>query len=356
MWNTQLPGTEREITRWAVKMLGERLPAAWRLDEIGHQGRWKNLRPDAVIRLRGPDGMKAEIVLEIKRRIDPKDVVGVVAQARSIAGGRPILVGAVFLSPRTRERLRQEQVGYVDATGNVWLILDRPAVYIETMGMEKDPQSESRSLSSLKGRAAGRVVRALCDYKPPYGVRELADRSRTALASISRVVALLDQEAMIGRNAKGRITDVDIDAVIRRWTQDYSLLQSNSTENFLEPRNFKTLTEKLRGFQGKYAVTGSLAAVAKIRAAEPRLAVVYVEELTTAAKSLGLKSIDAGTNVILARPFDSVVYERGSTVDGVYYAAPSQVAADLLTSPGRGPSDGEELIGWMKENPDAWRT
>lgn len=41
--------------------------------------------------------------------------------------------------------------------------------------------------------------------------------------------------------------------------------------------------------------------------------------------------------------------------DGVWYAAPSQVAADLLTSPGRGPAEGEELIGWMMSNEDKWR-
>ena len=40
---------------------------------------------------------------------------------------------------------------------------------------------------------------------------------------------------------------------------------------------------------------------------------------------------------------------------GVWYAAPSQVAADLLTSPGRGPAEGEELIQWMQANEEAWR-
>lgn len=41
--------------------------------------------------------------------------------------------------------------------------------------------------------------------------------------------------------------------------------------------------------------------------------------------------------------------------DGVWYAAPSQIAADLLTSPGRGPAEGEELIEWMFAHEGAWR-
>jgi hypothetical protein len=47
---------------------------------------------------------------------------------------------------------------------------------------------------------------------------------------------------------------------------------------------------------------------------------------------------------IVAEPFDRVVFERTSTRDGLVYAAPSQLAADLLTSPGRGPAEAEALL------------
>jgi len=60
--------------------------------------------------------------------------------------------------------------------------------------------------------------------------------------------------------------------------------------------------------------------------------------------------------VILAEPFDPVVYERNRELDGITYAAPRQNAADLLTSPGRGPSEAEELMEWMARNEDAWRS
>ena len=53
--------------------------------------------------------------------------------------------------------------------------------------------------------------------------------------------------------------------------------------------------------------------------------------------------------------FDPVVFARTWTEEGVSFAALSQVAADLLGSPGRGPAEGEELIAWMGKHPDAWR-
>jgi hypothetical protein len=58
----------------------------------------------------------------------------------------------------------------------------------------------------------------------------------------------------------------------------------------------------------------------------------------------------------LLTPFDDVVFERTSTKNGVTIAAISQVAADLLTSPGRGPNEAAALMQWMQENEDAWRT
>ena len=39
----------------------------------------------------------------------------------------------------------------------------------------------------------------------------------------------------------------------------------------------------------------------------------------------------------------------------VRYVALSQVAADLLTSPGRGPAEAESLLEWMRANETEWR-
>jgi len=59
--------------------------------------------------------------------------------------------------------------------------------------------------------------------------------------------------------------------------------------------------------------------------------------------------------VLLVEPFDSVVFDRTSLDDGLRYVAPSQAAADLLTSSGRGPEEAEALIEWMLSHEEAWR-
>ena len=49
------------------------------------------------------------------------------------------------------------------------------------------------------------------------------------------------------------------------------------------------------------------------------------------------------------------MFERTLLRDELVTASPTQVAVDLLTGPGREPSEGEELLEWMKENEDVWR-
>ncbi len=78
--------------------------------------------------------------------------------------------------------------------------------------------------------------------------------------------------------------------------------------------------------------------------------------MAEAADHLGLRETEAGANVVLLEPFDPVVFERATMRHGLRCVAASQLAVDLLTGPGREPSQGEEILKWMKENEDAWQT
>ena len=123
----------------------------------------------------------------------------------------------------------------------------------------------------------------------------------------------------------------------------------------LEPRGLSNLFEKLSDADFSYAVTGSFAANRYAPLAEPRLAAIYAGDPSDAMKRLGLRPADAGANVVIGQPFDPVVFDRTECDAGVTYARVTQVAADLMTGPGRGPAEGEGLIEWMESNEEAWR-
>ncbi|MEO9048345.1 MAG: hypothetical protein ABI334_01865 [Candidatus Dormiibacterota bacterium] len=265
-------------------------------------------------------------------------------------------MAAPFLGPRTREVISEEAEGYGDATGNLRLRLDRPALFVEVTGAESNPWREGEEpLRTLKGPGAGRVVRALCEIAPPYGVRQLAKLSAAPASTTSRVLALLDREALLTRDEKARIVSVDWQKTIRRWAQDYSLTRSNRVATYIEPRGLPALLGKLREAKFTYSVSGSLAAAARAPITAARLGVVYVADVTLAAERLRLRQADSGANVMIAEPFDRVVFDRTWMTNGVTYAGLAQVAVDLLTGPGRGSAEGEELLRWMEANLRAWR-
>jgi hypothetical protein len=355
-----IPNSDNRLISQAVEKLEAFLPGAWRTSvEFERAGRDRGF--DALLEVCAPDGACGTLILEMKNRVEPKDVSRIADQltlyGRSPDGeeAKPVLV-APFLSPRTRERLEERGVGYVDLTGNIRIALERPALFVRASGAERDPRREERPARTLKGAKAGRAVRALCDFAPPIGVRELAGRARIDPGYASRVLTLLEREDLIQRERRGPVTDVDWQALIRRWTQDYSLFGSNRTASYLEPRGLGSLLGKLRDSDLRYAATGSLGSASIAPVAPARLAVLFVDDAEEAAEHLGLRPAEAGANVILAEPFDPVVYERTREQEGISYVALSQNAADLLTSPGRGPNEAEELMDWMARNEDAWRS
>jgi hypothetical protein len=312
-------------------------------------------RDPEQVALTAPNGRRAALTVISGRALNPKEVSGLLREARPDA----LIFMAPFLSPRARELIADAGASYADASGNLRVVTADPAVFLESQGAERDPDRQPRTLRSLKGAVAGRVVRALCDFVPPFGVRTLAKCSATPLGTVSRVVSFLEEEALLTRDQKKVVTAVDWPALLRRWVTDYSVTGSNVARSYLEPRGLAALAKKIPSL-ARYAVTGSLAA---ITVAPARLAMIYVEDSDEAAQALGLVPTEAGTNVLLLEPYDDVVFERtqaqpfgaAQTPVSIIAAALSQVAADLMTSPGRGPQEAEALIERMKETEHAWR-
>ncbi len=151
------------------------------------------------------------------------------------------------------------------------------------------------------------------------------------------------------------ITSVDWAALLRRWSEQYSPLKSGRVAWFLAPRGLAPVVDKLKTLRSGYVVSGSWAANLYAPVAPARLLLCYADDVQKLAQTLELRQVDAGMNVALVRPFDQIVSERTSKRDRLTVAALTQVAVDLLTSPGRGPNEAEALMEWMQENESAWR-
>jgi hypothetical protein len=263
----------------------------------------------------------------------------------------PGVVVAPFLSRSTRDRLRAENVNFLDLTGNVRLVLSRPGLYVETQGAEQDPSPKRPPGRSLRGAKAARIVRALCDFPPPFPISKLADQAKVDISYASRLVEWLSREALLERRPRGPVESVDTAALIRRWAQDYAVLTSNDARSYLDPRGVEHVVRALSegAIRGDYALTGSVAANRIAPIAPARLAMLYVDDVESAAAALKVRPAEAGANVMLLTPFDDVVFERTWNDRSLRIVAVSQVAVDLLTSPGRAPSEAEAILEQLAE-------
>lgn len=360
-----LPSAQ-QLYMWFPDRLRERLPSSWSVRVFPEQIA-ADTRLDMLLLISDPNDVTAQIVIEIKRTVSPRDVVTLVAQLKNaLLENKPAMVVAPFIGPRAQGLLAASDINYLDTTGSLRLQLDRPALYIAEQGALHNPWTEDIARQSLRGPAAGRIVRALCDFRPPYGARELAERSQTPPGTVSKILGLLDHEALVQRVGRGKyrgeIVAVDWAALLRRWTQDYRFETTNRTATYLDPRGLDAFFTKLRDVdqvnnptESRYAVTGSFASSYYAPIVEPRLAAMYVPDLENSVARLGLRPAERGANVLIAEPFDPVVFTRVTERDGITYSALSQVAADLLTSPGRGTQEGAALLAWMEEHEDDWR-
>ncbi len=359
-----IPAPERDsdLVRRAVTLLRERLPGSWEM-QVDEQPEAPDRGLDAIVRVASPDGQQIALVIEAKRLLSTRDVPIVLERLQfalaSAGRGEPAipLIVARYLAPATRQRIAAAGAGYIDATGNMQIRGDLPALFVADRGADRDPwRGRGRPRDSLAGGPAARVVRALIDFAPPYSVPELVERSGASTGTAYRVVELLENEDLLTRQAYGPISDVRWQPVLMRWSEDYGLAQSNPVTTYLEPRGLQALTKRLRAVGDlAYVLTGSLAAERLVAYAPARLAMLYVDDPDRAVETLGLRETTSGANVVLAAAKDSFVFDRSETADDLRVAAASQVAVDLLSGPGRNPSEATALLDWMEANEPAWR-
>jgi len=295
--------------------------------------------------------------LATKLSVEGRDVPSLAQSFEQGERGDAPVVFARYLSPSVRKRLEDAGISYVDSTGNVLFRVRNPMVYVRSDGADSDPwRGQGRPLATLKGAPAAKVVRAMLDYSSPQSISTLLERSEASTGSLYRVIEHLTKEGIIWREGSGGIVLPEWQPLLRAWSEDYGFIRSNSVTRWIAPRGLDVLARSIAAGEGpSYAVTGTLAAEKWEAYAPARSALIYVEDARAASKLWGLREADAGANVLLAEPGSDTVFQRRESYRDLRIAAPAQVAVDLLTGPGRSPTEAEELIAWMERNERIWR-
>jgi len=333
---------DKKVLDKTAEILADRLPPGWRVESRSVSGPL-----EASLVFTSSEGRSRNVPVAIRRRINPRT-------ARQLPRLSSLMVVAPYLSKSVRAALEDLGVSYADVTGNSRVVLDEPGLFVVASGAQSNPQPDKRRLS-LRGVKAGHVVRALAASIPPLGVRELAQRAGADPGYVSRLLTLLDGEALVDRTSGGRVDQVDWRGLLARWATDAPLSSRAEESTWIAPRGLKSVFEHLKSAPLLYLVTGSAATSGVAQVAPTRLLSVYVDDPVAAGEVLGLRRADAGANVVLLEPRDDVIFEVTVDLDGVRQAPWTVVAADLMTGPGRSPAEADALLDWMDDHEEQWR-
>lgn len=351
--------TTADVGRIVAGLVRARLPESWRVAEAFEPSEGP-LWPDLEIEIQAPDGRLARLVVEVKGVVERRDVAHIDDQVRRMAtdtGATPV-VAARYLSSSVRQALEYVGLSYVDATGNMRIVVDSPAVFISDQGEGRDPWRRGRPPGTLKGEPASRIVRALLDHRRDWRVRDLISTSGASSGATYRVLEYLQREDLVLKEGD-RYKVQGWERLLREWSADASFQAVNRVATFIEPRGVDYFLDKLpKSTSFPVAVTGSVAAKEWAAYAPAKAVYVYVSSIQEAAEQWRLRPNATAPNVILLEPRTADAVPFVNTVSsgaGYPVAAPPQVAADLLNGPGREPVEGEYLIEWLKVNERQWR-
>lgn len=336
-----MSGSDNTIVAGVSRVLQDRLPPGWATEKVARSG------SAPLVRITSQEGRSAEFVVVVFSHPYPRS-------ASLLPRERPLLVAAPYLSRAVRDVIEGEGASYADETGNVRIVLGEPGLFITTSGADSNPWPRARQFT-LRGAKAGRVVCSLVQSAAPIGVRELAGMADTDPGYVSRLLGMLDSEAIVDRDPRGAVLQVHWRKLLTRWSEEAPLENRAKSSTWLAPRGMRSLWDGLRKVDFPYLITGSAAAYEIAPVAPARLASIYVEDPEEVARKLGLVNAPAGANVQLLEPEERTIFDRADTRNSLRYAPLPLIVADLLSGPGRSPAEAEALMEWMDINAEAWR-
>lgn len=313
-------------------------------------------------------GTYTVLLLEAKRDLTPVGVRRELAARYELLRRLPNpispVVVAPWLSPRTRQELDQAGYGYLDLTGNVSVDLAYPRVRLLLHGDQRDPNPRPVGQRTLAGPRAGRLVRLMADFAPPYRAGELANGAGLSAPYLSRLLDVMEERALIDRAGRV-IAEVDRVGLLRERAASTSLLRANPAVTMLAPQGQQRVIELLANRlvvpgRPRIVVTGSVAAATVAPIAVGGQLMLYVEAtgpraLDDVGNELGLLRSEGG-DVLLLRAGDDVVFDREETNagTGIRHVAFSQLVIDCLSGPGRMPAEGEAVLEYLTGDAAQW--
>jgi len=177
------------------------------------------------------------VYTEIKKEVRPQHVHIYKALSEN---QRPLLVVADYITPKSKEVLKQEDINYIDSFGNTFLNLNNLKVFIE----QGNAKPYTSKYSNIFTQSGGQILFHL--LKNPELINEtqryLAHISDVSLGSVSKFLkGLFDEGYSVKWNNQQKYQLVNKEALLEKWIVilNEKILPAHKIGNFTFSKNNK---------------------------------------------------------------------------------------------------------------------
>jgi hypothetical protein len=157
----------------------------------------------------------------VKQRLTNESLGYVMTSVRQ-AGSVPCLLVTPYVTPPQAERLRQANIQFVDAAGNVFL--NQPPLYVLVTGRRAASAMARETTTSAFTATGIKIIFTLlcCPNLLAASFREIAAMAGVSLGAVSQTLDALKQAGyLMDQGVKGRLWQKKPE-LIRRWSEAYT--------------------------------------------------------------------------------------------------------------------------------------
>jgi len=305
------------------------------------------MRPDLRISLQY-QGKVLYIVAELENNGEPRyahQAVNQIFRYLQEARGDYGVFIAPYISSRSAEICREENVGYVDLAGNCHISFGN--IYIHKEGTP-NPFTRKRYLRSLFSPKSERVLRVLLTSGPKkWKMEELAREANVSMGQVFNVKKLLADQEWIDDTRPIGFSLIDPFALLDEWSRSYNY-RRNEVLNYYTLSGIGEFEYRLGEVcQEKnilYGLTGFSGSARYVPVVRYQRVMAYVQDgFDELANTIGIKTVDSGANVTLLKPYDEGVFYGSEERNDDWVVSPVQIYLDLQGYRGRGEEAAEAL-------------
>jgi hypothetical protein len=337
-----------EIRRQVGQRLKELFPRArgWEETTGAHVG---SQTVDLQIKFRLGE-QEQIMVVDVASLGQPRQIRAAVTKLSEVRRALPAaypVAASVYIGPQSARILRENNLGYLDLSGNCYLAFEH--VLIEKEG-KRNVRPSTRPLRSLFAPRATRVVRLLlAEPGRAWRLEELAKAAAVSLGHSHNVVKRLEDLRWVERDEAQRIHLGKPADLLEAWCESYTYRTNEIAAYFVPER----VTRKLMGDLARAATADgrryafTLTAGLSLVAPQTRLSGLhcYLEgDPAPIAAALGLHPAgEADGGLHLLAPYDPGVFYGLLDKAGLKVVCLPQLYADLAHFERRGAEQAEHL-------------